>query len=198
MKVYRSLGLAGGILMLALYNAGANAEQVQMYDRPPSAEEMGRVLFGHQTKPPTSTGMKMRSISFGSKASSGTSDTEIAQRAEVDQRASIGLPIQFAFNSANILPESVPFLEEIGRMLTMDGYADKQLIIEGHTDASGGEDYNLQLSRLRAEAVKNFLTRNYKIADYRLYTKGLGESKPLSGRNPFDGINRRVQFYSAN
>lgn len=197
MKTYQSRTLVSGILMLALQSANVNAEQVQMYDRPPSAEEMGRVLFGHQAKPQEPAGMKMRSIGFAPKVANMSSDMEIAQRAESD-RTSIGLPIKFAYNSAEIMSESLPFLEEVGKMLGMSDFANKRLIIEGHTDAAGSENYNLQLSKLRAHAVKDYLARNYGVEAYRLTTKGLGESKPLSGRNPFDGVNRRVQFYSAN
>lgn len=186
--------VAGAILMLALHNVAVKAEQVQMYDRPPSAEEMGRLLFKHQTSSQAVKPMKTRSLGFAPKA---PSDMEIAQRVQAE-RTSIGLPIKFGYNSAEILPESIPFLQEIGKMLTLSDFSQKKLIIEGHTDATGTEAYNQQLSRLRAQAVKNFLASHFGIAGYRLETRGVGESEPLPGKNPFDGANRRVQFYSAN
>ena len=50
MKTLKPVNVASGILLLALQSLSVQAEQVQMYDRPPSAEEMGRVLFGQQPK----------------------------------------------------------------------------------------------------------------------------------------------------
>ena len=194
MKTLKPVNVASGILLLALHGMSVQAEQVQMYDRPPSAEEMGRVLFGQQPKPERK--IKMRSIGFVPKVADRSSDIEIAQKAESD-RTSIGLPIKFAYNSAEILNESKPFLDELGKMMTMDDFSNKRLIIEGHTDAAGSERYNLALSESRARAVSQYLVNNYGVSSARLKTQGLGESKPLPGKSPFDGVNRRVQFYSA-
>ncbi|MGR9052073.1 MAG: OmpA family protein [Gammaproteobacteria bacterium] len=198
MKTLKPVYVAGGILLLALQGFSVQAEQVQMYDKPVSAEEMGRILFGKQPKKtvPEAPAMKMRSIGFKPKVADKSSDMEIAQNAE-EERTSIGLPIKFAYNSADILDESKPFLDEVGKMLSMEGFTDKRLIIEGHTDAAGSEHYNMILSQSRARAVSAYLTSTYGISNSRLITKGLGESKPLPGKNPFDGANRRVQFYSA-
>ncbi|MGR9114818.1 MAG: OmpA family protein [Gammaproteobacteria bacterium] len=194
MKTFKPITVASGLLVLALQNISVQAEQVQLYDHPPSAEEIGRVLFGQQ---PRQVGViKMRSIGFVPKEANRFSDMEIAQKAE-PERTSIGLPIKFAYNSAEILDESIPFLKEVGKMMTMDDFANKRLIIEGHTDAAGSDQYNLILSQSRARAVSSFLVQNYGIAPERLQTTGLGESKPLPGKNPYDGLNRRVQFYSA-
>lgn len=196
MKLLHSITAASGALLLALYTLNTQAEQVRMYDAPPSAEEMGKVLFGEQTNG-TPGAMKMRSINFQPKRNERADDLATAERVETE-KTSIGLPIKFAYNSDEILPESLPFLEEVGKMMTMSDFADKRLIIEGHTDAVGSASYNLDLSRRRAQAVRNYLARTYGVSSSRLTTKGLGKSKPLPGRDPFDAVNRRVQFYSAN
>ena len=192
MKTYQSLSIAGSLLLMTLPGIQAHAEHVQMYDHPPTAAEMGRVLFGQQASVPG--GIKMRSINFTPRQKSAI---EIAQRVEAE-RASVGLPIEFAYNSTEILPESKPFLDEVGKMLTLADFANKRLLIEGHTDAAGPDSYNLVLSKRRARAVSDFLVQNYGIPRDRLQTKGLGERRPLSGRDPYDEVNRRVQFYSAN
>lgn len=196
MKLHKSITVTGGILFLAMQSIAIHAEQVRMYDTPPSAEEMGRLLFGGQTSD-TPGNMKMRSINFKPKTNERADDMAIAQRIE-SERTSVGLPIKFAYNSAEILPESMPFLEEVGKMMTMSDFADRQLIIEGHTDAVGSSSYNLDLSKRRAQSVRNYLANNFGVSPNRLTTKGLGKSKPLPGRDPFDAVNRRVQFYSAN
>jgi outer membrane protein OmpA-like peptidoglycan-associated protein len=56
-------------------------------------------------------------------------------------------------------------------------YEDTNLLVEGHTDDTGAEDYNLDLSRKRAESVASFLASQGVSRD-RLVTKGFGEAQP--------------------
>ncbi len=161
-----------------------------MFDRPPSAEEMGEILFSNKT---SRTKIKTRSINFSE------------ERAIIDQPLnqlqedadSVGLPIEFSFNSAGILDQSRPFLDEVGEMLILEKFSQEKLLIEGHTDASGPKQYNFYLSQRRAIAVKNYLLKTYQISANRLSIAAQGESHPLPGRNPFAAVNRRVQFYRA-
>lgn len=199
------------LLALALSSFPLQAE-VQMFDQPPSASEMGKLLFGGHSSAPQSTesddadaptnGVKMRSISFGKKSSPAPKAEKPApaerESSGDGEMASVGLPIKFGYNSDEILEESMPFLEEVGKMLTLEEYANKRLVIEGHTDSAGSDVYNRALSQRRADAVKHYLTKTFQIASSRLRSKGMGESKPLSGYSPDDEANRRVQFYSAN
>jgi outer membrane protein OmpA-like peptidoglycan-associated protein len=181
---------------LALMIAGsATAEDVKMFtDRMPSAMEMGGILFSQPTAS-KSEAMKMRSISF---SSSKSKPKELPELARQDQSASaVGLPIKFAFNSADVLNESKPFLNEIGKMLALPDYSNERLIIEGHTDATGPESYNQSLSEKRAQSVKAYLKGNFNIASNRLLVTGLGESQSLPQMSPYAAVNRRVQFRKA-
>ncbi|MEQ1558281.1 MAG: OmpA family protein [Methyloglobulus sp.] len=192
MKLNRLLAMGGSILLIVLQSALATAEQVELYERPPSAAELGQVLFGHQAK--ESGNVTTRSININPKSKSPIAT---AQRVEAE-RKSVGLPIEFAYNSTQILPDSKPFLDEVGKMLNMPEYAINRLIIEGHTDAAGSDAYNLALSKRRARAVSDYLVENFRIPRTRLQSQGLGETKPIAGRDSYDEVNRRVQFYSAN
>jgi outer membrane protein OmpA-like peptidoglycan-associated protein len=71
-----------------------------------------------------------------------------------------------------------------------------KLKIVGHTDADGDNTSNLELSRKRAEAVKNALASVYGIDASRLATEGKGETEPVSDNGTSDGKaqNRRVEF----
>jgi len=195
MKSTKTFNVAGGILLLALQVSPLQAEQVQMFDRPPSAAEMGNLLFGQPQSAQPSPGIKMRGLNFTPKAKSAV---EYIQQTSPSERTSVGLPIEFAYNSTEILSKSRPFLEEVGKMMNMPDFADKRLIIEGHTDAKGSDEYNMILSEHRARAVRDFLVRNYGVSSDRLVASGIGESRPLPGRDPYDQSNRRVQFYSGN
>lgn len=196
MKSNKPLNVAAfGFVMLAIQVSPIQAEQVQMFDRPPSAEEMGRLLFGQKSSSPSSSGIKMRGLSFKPKAKE---PVDYIPQSAPAERTSVGLPIEFAYNSTEILSKSKPYLIEVGKMLNMDDFAGKRLIIEGHTDAKGSDQYNQILSEHRARAVRDFLVQNYGVSPDRLMASGLGESRPLSGRDPYDEVNRRVQFYSGN
>lgn len=194
--------LSSSVLLFALNLQPVQAEDVKLFDQPPSAAEMGKLLFGGSataaTEEPAPTGIKMRSIGFAKKVAPDVASPAAIANSAKTELASIGLPIKFAQNSDEILTESIPFLIEIGKMLSMNEFADKRIIIEGHTDAAGAANYNQQLSQRRAEAVSRYLSKEFNIASSRLSAHGLGESKPLPGHAPEDEANRRVQFYSAN
>ena len=194
MKTYKPLILTISLL-LSLPMAALKAEEVEVFDQPPSAEEMGEILFGNKSE--TTEPTKMRSIGFIKKPSNASKSDDLIKSAKADLR-SIGLPIKFASNSDTILAESIPFVEEIGKMMTLDEYADKRLIIEGHTDSAGSDSANMALSKRRANAVGQYLSKNFGISNNRLQPLGLGETRPLPGHKPEDIANRRVQLFSAN
>ena len=64
--------------------------------------------------------------------------------------------------------------------------------IEGHTDKKGTAAYNMELSKRRAEAVKDYLVRAMGVPADRLETVGKGFSEPANPRNPNAPENRRV------
>ena len=109
---------------------------------------------------------------------------------------SVAMLIQFEFDSAELTAESKDRLNIIGELLNTDDALDKGLTIEGHTDIIGSSEYNLQLSRKRADSVKNYLINKHDIGVARLNTVGRGESSLIDPTNPKGPINRRVQFTS--
>lgn len=78
-------------------------------------------------------------------------------------------------------------------------YPDRTVLIEGHTDNVGSNDYNLGLSQRRADSVKNYLLAQ-GIAATRLQAIGKGEDAPVSGNDSSTGRqqNRRVEVIIAN
>lgn len=103
--------------------------------------------------------------------------------------------IQFAHNSADILPASTGLLEEIADALRSNPRI-KRVEVQGHTDNTGAADYNQTLSDQRAASVRSWLTDKGGVAAERLSSKGYGQSRPLvpnvtAGNR---ARNRRVQF----
>ena len=56
----------------------------------------------------------------------------------------------------------------------------EQIQIEGHTDSKGSDDYNLQLSQQRADAIAAWLVNNTDISGDRLNAQGYGETQPIA------------------
>ncbi len=103
--------------------------------------------------------------------------------------------ILFDFDSDRIKPESYPILENLATTL-LEQLPDIQLVVAGHTDNIGSDEYNLTLSQRRAEAVKRFLSERCAIRSDRLLTHGYGEQQPLSDNADAEmrAQNRRVEF----
>ena len=106
--------------------------------------------------------------------------------------------IQFEFDSAQVKPESRPYLDEVGKMMGMKRLAGKQIEIVGHADAAGPDAYNQELSERRAQAVVQYLARYHGVAIERLSAAGRGEKDPMNPADPYSASNRRVQFQPAN
>jgi len=102
--------------------------------------------------------------------------------------------IYFDFGSATIKPESEPVLKEIADALAKN--RSWKLSVEGHTDNIGGDAANLDLSRRRANAVKDALSSRLHVDAARLATNGFGSTKPKESNDTPDGRarNRRVEL----
>lgn len=101
--------------------------------------------------------------------------------------------IYFAFDRADLKPESMTIIKDIARM--MQEHPEVRLSVEGHSDDLGEENYNQELSALRAAAVRQALIQQ-SIAPERLTSKGFGESTPVADNGTDEGRaqNRRVEF----
>ena len=103
----------------------------------------------------------------------------------------VNINISFDFDSAALRADQKPKLTALcGAMNAVDG----SFRILGHTDASGSEEYNKRLSKLRAEEVKRFLVSDCGIPADRLEATGVGEEVLLDPNNPRADANRRVEF----
>jgi outer membrane protein OmpA-like peptidoglycan-associated protein len=125
-----------------------------------------------------------------------TGDERIARLERVlrEQRRAVVYDLYFDFNSDVIREESEPTLREIAEVMRRN--PDWKLSIEGHTDDVASDRYNLELSSRRAASVKAALGARFSIADSRLTTAGLGESRPQDRNDTIEGRarNRRVEL----
>jgi outer membrane protein OmpA-like peptidoglycan-associated protein len=102
--------------------------------------------------------------------------------------------IQFATDSATILPESLQLMTEIADAFVRNPWI-KRVEVQGHTDNTGTADHNKILSEQRADAVREWLISHGVGAD-RLVSRGYGQTKPLvpNVTTANKARNRRVQF----
>ncbi len=130
---------------------------------------------------------------FETPSAVGISSLTLSQQLEQEGRAVIR-DIHFATGSAEILSGSEEVLRQILAILEKDSSV--ELIIEGHTDNVGGEEFNLGLSSLRAEAVKRWLVDRGGIPEQRLTAAGYGMSRPVADNASESGRsqNRRVEL----
>ena len=101
--------------------------------------------------------------------------------------------VLFDVDSAALRPEATTSLEGIVAAIA-DLPAEARITVEGHTDSDGEADYNLELSRQRAQAVTDFLTGQGGLAVERISTIGRGEEIPAATNDTPEGkaLNRRV------
>lgn len=94
----------------------------------------------------------------------------------------------FAHDSAVVNPAAYPGLQGLAQMMV--DYPDTRIRVEGHTDKTGAAAYNLELSKKRAQAVRDILVQS-GVAGSRIETVGMGSQYPVSTDN---ALNRRVNI----
>jgi outer membrane protein OmpA-like peptidoglycan-associated protein len=106
--------------------------------------------------------------------------------------------IYFDFDKADVKPESGATLDEIASLLK--GQPGLSVLVVGHTDNQGGFDYNVDLSKRRAEAVVDVLVNTHKIELQRLRAAGVGMMAPAASNESEGGRgrNRRVELVKLN
>ena len=122
---------------------------------------------------------------------SATEFKEVSERAS--ELTSIFTDINFDYDSFALNPEAKTILDRIAE--TLLNKTALQVMIEGHCDDRGTNEYNLALGQRRAESAKKYLTQ-LGISSERIFTISYGEEKPL---NPNQGEeawaeNRRDHF----
>jgi outer membrane protein OmpA-like peptidoglycan-associated protein len=110
-----------------------------------------------------------------------------------DDASALSLPVRFAFDSADILPAARTQLDALADGIKLLEPT-RVVTVEGHTDAVGSDAYNLELSRTRARAVRDYLVQRHGIDGARLKTVGFGEGRLIEAADPSAAVNRRVQF----
>ncbi|MDR2127578.1 MAG: OmpA family protein [Burkholderiaceae bacterium] len=101
--------------------------------------------------------------------------------------------ILFAIGKADLQPQAHQYLDEVVKLLNSE--ASRNVLIEGHTDNTGGAALNKELSEQRAQAVRQALVER-GVDKTRITARGLGETMPIASNATADGrqANRRTDI----
>ena len=121
-------------------------------------------------------------------------DIEVKRLQDESLKIDISSEISFDFGSASLKPAFMPTLQKVSDILIR--YPRTVIHVVGHTDSVGSEEYNMNLSRHRAQSVVNYFVLQ-GISQSRLVTVGRGESEPRATNETEAGrqLNRRVEIY---
>jgi outer membrane protein OmpA-like peptidoglycan-associated protein len=112
---------------------------------------------------------------------------------EVREKPTVDLSIQFEFDSAKLLPESRPLLDNLAKAINSDKLRGFSFVVEGHTDIIGSSEYNQKLSDQRALSVLTYLASK-GVSKERLKAIGKGSTELLIPDKPDAAENRRVRI----
>ncbi|MDP2982950.1 MAG: OmpA family protein [Candidatus Latescibacter sp.] len=100
--------------------------------------------------------------------------------------------ILFQTNQATLQAQARQNIQKIAEVLKK--YPETDIVVAGHTDSDGAEDYNQKLSERRAQSVTDYL-KNLGVSDARLKMVGYGETQPVASNDTAAGkqANRRVE-----
>ncbi|NVN89116.1 MAG: outer membrane beta-barrel domain-containing protein [Desulfuromonadales bacterium] len=103
------------------------------------------------------------------------------------------LDIKFDTNKSNIKPQYQAELKKVGEFLV--AFPNAKGVIEGHTDSVGSKASNMKLSQRRADSVRTYIIKTFKIAPERIAAKGYGPTKPVADNKTAAGKqkNRRIE-----
>jgi OOP family OmpA-OmpF porin len=120
--------------------------------------------------------------------------SEVQTLTEMKTAGATGDNILFDFGSAVLKPEYHAELDQVGEYLNSN--PDSYAVLAGFTDSVGSEEYNLGLSRRRAESAGAYLMNNANIDKDRIVMQWFGKLNPVAGNDTAEGrsMNRRVEI----
>ncbi|HTB43778.1 MAG TPA: OmpA family protein [Acetobacteraceae bacterium] len=171
-----------------LLGAGLLAPAFAQTQSTPGADAIVKSLTPTDGLNPSTRGIRIGNAPSGQTAPAGA-PTQAAAKTP-----SVSLNIQFATGSADLTPQAIRSLDQLGQALSTPTLAAYHFRIEGHTDTVGSPDQNKSLSERRAEAVVGYLTSKYQIDASRLQAIGMGEDglAVSTPANTPEARNRRV------
>ena len=122
---------------------------------------------------------------------SATEDLTTAGIRSIKPGARLNVKVMFEFGSSELTPGAQDQLNQLGEYLSEKDAS--RIVLEGHTDMAGPEEYNTMLSLDRAESAKAYLVSTFNISPEIIETQGYGFDRLANVDDPYSAINRRVR-----
>ena len=118
---------------------------------------------------------------------------EVTRNDEDELEVAVSNEILFDFDSSALSVDSLNTLGELSSVFAR--YPDTAILVEGHADSKGSDDYNLRLSERRARTVRDYFV-GHRVEAFRMEYRGYGESMPRASNDTESGrqLNRRVEI----
>jgi len=131
-------------------------------------------------------------ISLPRRTSIPSRTPKIAANDRYSKPGCVNITVGFDLNSTELVAITPQGMEMLMEYLVT--YPQSRLVVTGHADNVGSEAYNMELSKRRAESVRNYLVEKYNIDEQRMIVKGVGSSQPIADNDSPEGRaqNRRV------
>ncbi len=129
-------------------------------------------------------------------SSAGTIDEQDIRHLPIEEQFKLQVkPVFFGFDSSELSEEAVLTLDGNARWLLRPENLELKIVLEGHTDERGSEEYNLALGDKRTQVVYQYLITKGRDAS-RMIPVSLGEERPFDRRPTEEAyaLNRRVEF----
>lgn len=139
---------------------------------------------------------RTRAISIEAVAPATKEEREEIAKVIVD-KPKIDIAIFFDYNSDVIGPKAIGAVNELGVALLSEKLKGSTIMLNGHTDAAGSPNYNLDLSHRRAQSVRKYLIHTFRIPEDKLLVAGFGFERLKVPDQPLAGENRRVEVVNA-
>jgi outer membrane protein OmpA-like peptidoglycan-associated protein len=168
--------------------------RVRIYHKDQKVMDMGTNIFaGTQFNRFRFSGWDRASLPYMSNIKITTASPDTRSKLLTEGKL-ISYGIYFDSGKDEVKPESYGSVKEIANVLKEN--PELKIEITGHTDSDGNDASNLQLSKRRAESVKNYLVSQFQIDASRMQTNGKGETMPIEDNTTPQGKakNRRVEF----
>lgn len=175
----------------------ALADEVQNQIENPTREQLVRGLADSLYKPIMVTAV----VSTGQAPGGGSSADTVAGAGSTGgpvvgaTQPSISIPIHFEFDSASVDAGTVPNIEVLAAALADESLEANGFAFVGHADLRGAADYNLALSRQRADAIYDAVVELEPALEGRISVTGRGEGEPIDSGSTEEAhwANRRLQ-----
>lgn len=195
--------LAGGCATKRFVNDGLSAQDAKLADIGTQVEANQRRIEEAGDKIDSVEGEASRASKLGQEAGAAAkqADNKANQALEMARGKLLYKVVindvagRFALNNAELDDAAKSKLDEMANRLKKEN-AGVWLEIEGHTDASGPEEYNLTLGYRRAESVRRYLNMQHDIPLHKMNVISFGEARPVADNGTREGRaeNRRVEI----